>query len=117
MTRSSAEGLTDWNTSFMNAVTGLSNRSNAAGPHHVGFGASSPLVSPTSTHSSGAKTQKRTQSTAGLESSAGSGDDVDEAGELRKRQPGVKRACNECRQQKVNRASSSPAFSDGVDSG
>lgn len=44
----------------------------------------------------------------GLESSPGSGNDDDhgEHGDLgdhdKKRQPGVKRACNECRQQKVS---------------
>lgn len=38
---------------------------------------------------------------AGLESSPGS--DHDDDNELgKKRQPGVKRACNECRQQKVS---------------
>ena len=37
---------------------------------------------------------------AGHESSPGSGHDDDELS--KKRQPGVKRACNECRQQKVS---------------
>ena len=48
---------------------------------------------------------KRKRSIAGSESSPGSLDVVeneeDEA--ERRRQPGVKRACNECRQQKVSR--------------
>lgn len=47
---------------------------------------------------------KRKRSGAGFESSPGSGvegeHDEDEA--ERRRQPGVKRACNECRQQKVS---------------
>jgi hypothetical protein len=45
---------------------------------------------------------KRKRSGAEFESSPGSGgDDNDDEGE-RRRQPGVKRACNECRQQKVS---------------
>lgn len=46
---------------------------------------------------------KRSVAMAGLDSSPGSIDDVDEneAREEKKRQP-VKRACNECRQQKVS---------------
>lgn len=39
---------------------------------------------------------------AGLESSPGSVIDDDHADHEKKRQPGVKRACNECRQQKVS---------------
>lgn len=49
---------------------------------------------------------KRSAAAAGLESSPCSVDDVDdgEAREEKRRQP-VKRACNECRQQKVRRMS------------
>ena len=55
--------------------------------------------SPNSTKSRG---RKRTQDTAGFESSPGSVEDgFDDNGE-RRRQPGVKRACNDCRQQKVS---------------
>lgn len=47
---------------------------------------------------------KRNRSIAGFESSPGSadGDDGDDGQDERRRQPGVKRACNECRQQKVS---------------
>lgn len=38
----------------------------------------------------------------GLDSSPGSLADDDHAENEKKRQPGVKRACNECRQQKVS---------------
>ncbi|KAI4163061.1 MAG: hypothetical protein LQ342_003379 [Letrouitia transgressa] len=84
------------------AVPGPLSRSNGSGPHHVGgFGATSPpLVSPTNTQSQ-SPSQKRTHTLAGLESSAGSGDDVEEAVELKKRPSAPKRACNECRQQKL----------------
>lgn len=41
----------------------------------------------------------------GIESSPGSVLDDDHADGDKKRQPGVKRACNECRQQKVSRLS------------
>lgn len=109
MTRSSVvSGIVDWNPTFMNAppaaVPGPLSRSNGSGPHHVGgFGATSPpLVSPTNTQSQ-SPSQKRTHTLAGLESSAGSGDDVEEAVELKKRPSAPKRACNECRQQKVCR--------------
>lgn len=47
---------------------------------------------------------KRKRSGAGFESSPGSGgeNEHDEEEAERRRQPGVKRACNECRQQKVS---------------
>lgn len=53
---------------------------------------------------------KRNVAMAGFDSSPGSIDDIDEndAREEKKRQP-VKRACNECRQQKV---SQSPGLGD-----
>lgn len=65
--------------------------------------------SPTSPNSmrngNGSISVKRKRSIAGFESSPGSLDVIeneeDEA--ERRRQPGVKRACNECRQQKVSR--------------
>jgi hypothetical protein len=47
---------------------------------------------------------------AGMDSSPGSiGGDVDEHGDDKKRQPGVKRACNECRQQKVSHTANNVA--------
>lgn len=48
---------------------------------------------------------KRTRSMTAPDSSPGSFEEVGEEGsaEERRRQPGVKRACNECRQQKVGR--------------
>ena len=90
---------------FMNAPasagSGLT-KSNATSPTSAtlayvpgGFGVSSPLVSPT-------KSQKRHLSNAALSSSAGSGEDVEDDNGIKKRTPGVKRACNECRQQKVS---------------
>lgn len=53
------------------------------------------LTSPTSTKSG---RKRRVQD---AESSPGSGEDGCDANRDRRRQPGVKRACNECRQQKV----------------
>ncbi len=62
-------------------------------------GASSPT---TSARPGTGSSYKRKRSGAEFESSPGSaGDDNDDEGE-RRRQPGVKRACNECRQQKVS---------------
>ncbi|KAI9712983.1 MAG: hypothetical protein M1812_006731 [Candelaria pacifica] len=60
-------------------------------------GGGSAVSSPTSAR------RKRNRSIAGLDSSPGSadGDDGDEGQDDRRRQPGVKRACNECRQQKL----------------
>ena len=55
----------------------------------------SPPVSPSSA-SRGRLGHKRT-----LSRSEDSGDDGDEGSEARKKPPGIKRACNECRQQKV----------------
>lgn len=52
-------------------------------------------------NSNGANKRKRS-SMAGLESSPGSNLDDHDADHEKKRQPGVKRACNECRQQKVS---------------
>jgi hypothetical protein len=52
------------------------------------------------TDSGSAPGLKRKRSGAGFESSPGSLENEEEA-EERRRQPGVKRACNECRQQKV----------------
>ena len=77
-----------------------------ARPNSAGTGAAasrSALSSPTSIRA-GAAGRKRDRSLAGLESSPGSVDDGvddDDAGDERRRTPGVKRACNECRQQKV----------------
>lgn len=57
----------------------------------------SALASPTATKAGG---RKRTQSWDTSPGSVEDGDDED-GQEERRRQPGVKRACNECRQQKV----------------
>jgi hypothetical protein len=45
---------------------------------------------------------KRKRSGVEFESSPGTGGEGDEDEGERRRQPGVKRACNECRQQKVS---------------
>lgn len=71
-----------------------------------GVARGAPSLSPTSPTSSrqGNGIPKRKRSIgipAHLESSPGSDND-DEHGDDKKRQPGVKRACNECRQQKVS---------------
>lgn len=57
---------------------------------------------PVSMSSDGVQGRKRNVAMAGIDSSPGSIEDVDDhdAREDRRRQP-VKRACNECRQQKV----------------
>lgn len=59
----------------------------------------SPTSPVSSRHGGGAVKRKR--SMPGPESSPGSGHDDDHENG-KKRQPGVKRACNECRQQKVS---------------
>jgi hypothetical protein len=46
--------------------------------------------------------KRKRSSVAGIDSSPGSGIDDHDAEQEKKRQPGVKRACNECRQQKVS---------------
>lgn len=57
-------------------------------------------------HGNGNMSNKRKRtSMTGIESSPGSVLDDDHADGDKKRQPGVKRACNECRQQKVSRLS------------
>lgn len=66
-------------------------------PYNIGaLPATSPPISPSTAFHSGEVSHKRT-----LSRSDESGDDGDDASEARKKQPGVKRACNECRQQKV----------------
>ncbi|KAI0126533.1 hypothetical protein BJ170DRAFT_684121 [Xylariales sp. AK1849] len=70
------------------------------------IGAGSASLSPTSPVSARhAPTIKRKRSSGGLDSSPGSGIGGDDDQSLiereKKRQPGVKRACNECRQQKL----------------
>lgn len=52
-------------------------------------------------NSNGTNKRKRS-SMVGIESSPGSNLDDHDAEQEKKRQPGVKRACNECRQQKVS---------------
>lgn len=74
-----------------------------------GSAAQSPTSPASSRHGNGA--HKRKRSTGGpshLESSPGSGNEDEHGDNDKKRQPGVKRACNECRQQKVSQPT--PAF-------
>ncbi|ORY55438.1 uncharacterized protein BCR38DRAFT_356785 [Pseudomassariella vexata] len=72
---------------------------------HSLVGAGSASLSPTSPVSRHGPSIKRKRSLAGLDSSPGSGIGADEDQSMleteKKRQPGVKRACNECRQQKL----------------
>lgn len=80
------------------AVSGLarSNGGNSGGVEHR-----SPVTSPTGFNKPGGDNgRKRTHEAAGLDSSPGSGVGEGEGNDER-RKPGVKRACNECRQQKV----------------
>ena len=88
---------------FMNALPttslGLA-RSN--GGHSGGVRIKSPATSPISSKTGGERGRKRTQDIAGIDSSPGSAEGDGEGIDERKRQPGVKRACNECRQQKVS---------------
>lgn len=69
----------------------------------IGGGGHGGASSPTSVRNGTSANAKRKRSGAGFDSSPGSVDvaenEEDEA--ERRRQPGVKRACNECRQQKV----------------
>jgi hypothetical protein len=69
----------------------------------VSGGASSPT---TSARPGTGGSYKRKRSGAEFESSPGSGGEDNEDEGERRRQPGVKRACNECRQQKVSHESS-----------
>lgn len=80
-----------------------------------GVARGAPSHSPTSPNSSrqGNGIPKRKRSVgipAHLESSPGSDHD-DDQGDDKKRQPGVKRACNECRQQKVSQCQRLPRLS------
>jgi hypothetical protein len=68
----------------------------------VGVGAHGSASSPVSARSVGGGGGKRKRSGAGFDSSPGSGGEVEDEEAERRRQPGVKRACNECRQQKVS---------------
>lgn len=71
-----------------------------------------PSMSPTSPVSSrhgAAPKRKRSTGLTTLESSPGSFVDDDQGDADKKRQPGVKRACNECRQQKVGPSQNAPA--------
>ena len=65
----------------------------------VSGGASSPT---TSGRPGTGGSYKRKRSGVEFESSPGTGGEGDEDEGERRRQPGVKRACNECRQQKVS---------------
>ncbi|KAI1800470.1 hypothetical protein F4811DRAFT_564715 [Daldinia bambusicola] len=75
--------------------------------HTVAGAVSAPSTSPTSpvsVHRHGSMKRKRSEGGLGVESSPGSviGDEDQSLAEPeKKRQPGVKRACNECRQQKL----------------
>ena len=53
----------------------------------------------------GQRVRKRTLDDAGVAASPDSEEDGAGGSDERKRQPGVKRACNECRQQKVRKQS------------
>ena len=69
----------------------------------AGGAASMSPTSPISSRHGAAPKRKRSAGLAGLESSPGSFvDDDHHADGDKKRLPGVKRACNECRQQKVS---------------
>lgn len=74
------------------------------GVQGVGAGAASGgATSPTTSIRPGtAGSYKRKRSGIEFESSPGSGGEDNEEEAERRRQPGVKRACNECRQQKVS---------------
>ena len=65
----------------------------------AGLGPSSPT---TSTRPGTGGSFKRKRSGVEFESSPGSQVEENEEDNERRRQPGVKRACNECRQQKVS---------------
>lgn len=69
---------------------------------HTSGGAASPATS--GRPGTAGESYKRKRSGAEFESSPGTGGDGEgeEEEESKKRQPGVKRACNECRQQKVS---------------
>jgi len=68
-----------------------------------GAGASGGASSPTTSVRPGTGgSYKRKRSGIEFESSPGSGGEENEEEAERRRQPGVKRACNECRQQKVS---------------
>lgn len=69
---------------------------------------SSGVVAVGDNHDHATHVNKRAAAAAGLESSPGSVDDPDDIREERRRQP-VKRACNECRQQKVSFSCKIPA--------
>jgi hypothetical protein len=74
---------------------------------HSLIGAASASLSPTSPVSARhGPAMKRKRSIGGLDSSPGSENPDNEDQSMlereKKRQPGVKRACNECRQQKVS---------------
>ena len=71
----------------------------------VGGHSHGSATSPVSVRSAGGSVGKRKRSGAEFESSPGSGGEHDEEEHERRRQPGVKRACNECRQQKVSHKS------------
>lgn len=71
-------------------------------PSH-GIGGGVAIASPTiGARPSTATSNKRKRSGVENESSPGTANEVEEESEERRRQPGVKRACNECRQQKVS---------------
>ncbi|KAL8947032.1 MAG: hypothetical protein Q9222_006644 [Ikaeria aurantiellina] len=69
----------------------------AINPYTIGsFTAARPPISPTTPTRTGFTSTKRT-----LSGSGDSFEDAEEGNEARRKAPGVKRACNECRQQKL----------------
>ncbi|KAG9241517.1 hypothetical protein BJ878DRAFT_427949 [Calycina marina] len=67
--------------------------------HSIGGGGGSPHMRPDTAGSSNYNKRKRTGNEFG--SSPGSAPDGEDDNDQNRRQPGVKRACNECRQQKL----------------
>ena len=68
-------------------------------------GLSGGVTSPTGSARPGTgNSYKRKRSGIEFESSPGTGGEAEEEEHERRRQPGVKRACNECRQQKVSQS-------------
>lgn len=97
-------------TSGIGGGGALGGGQNASDSHHA-TPATSPIRSAVHAHvltpaAAAVSGRKRNVVGAGFDSSPGSIDDGDDADE-KKRQP-VKRACNECRQQKVSRPSTLP---------
>lgn len=93
-------------------MSGLSETAGALSRDHTtasaSFGSSSPTASPKHIKSEGGRGRKRTLEGSNEEASQedkddGDGDGDGDGSEGKRRLPGVKRACNQCRQQKVSR--------------